>query len=604
MRGEGNMYRRTHDVAYHGVFAAGLLFAAVASIANAQTPSRQWISGTAGLWTNAANWDNGVPGSGTNAIITSSGATITLGTGAAANTLFVEGPEGGESELNGGDLTLADQLWINVASGTGGTILRLYDGGSTPVSVTTNKATLGADSGKQGNLILDSQAGGSVTLNVTTTLDIGYDGSGSSIYSYPFVNAGSGSVSISTNTIQVSGLSTAGVDDYNYIGTYNVNHSVVATNLNLGIGGRQGGAENYGGTWSIVNTSLAELATSGSNYITITDSGTFTNSGAFTVGTRGSDNTVFVGYTGYATDAGTLLLTGSNDLVIGFGSTADRNTVAVDFGSSLSATRNIVVGIDGHANAFLADNNSTVSSGGARLGVNALSGSNSATVSNGATWTMNGTVRVGDKGSFNSFNITGGGTVALTGSGRNFFVGYEKSASKNLLSVTGTGSTLEMSDATSDLVVSANVTGGGADATGNQIDVSNGGLLDVTRVLVGNGGTLSGNGGTVGGDTLVGAGGIVSPGAVGGLPLGSLSFLGNLDLTGSGTNGATLAIDLGASGTSDAIDVTGTLSIANATLNLTVAVIDQGPGLHHRPVRHALGHVRGDQWTAGRQLAG
>jgi hypothetical protein len=102
------------------------MLAVASSTARAQGPSpTSWITGTAtlGAWSNAANWDIGVPTSGQNAIITNSGATISLGSGAVASTLFVQGPVGGESSLSNGDLTLSDQLWIDVAAP--GTILRL-----------------------------------------------------------------------------------------------------------------------------------------------------------------------------------------------------------------------------------------------------------------------------------------------------------------------------------------------------------------------------------------------------------------------------------------------------------------------------------------------
>jgi hypothetical protein len=573
-----NRFRRL-AFAHAGVFALALLMAASAHpTANAQpTPSTQWISGTAGTWSNAANWDNGVPGSGTNAIITSNGAIITLGSGAAANTLFVQGPEGGESQLSAGDLTLADQLWINVATGTtGGTILRLYDGGSSPVSVTTNKATLGADPGNQGNIILDSRAGGNVSLHVTNTLDIGYDGSGSYVYSFPFIGTATGSASITAGTIQLSGSSTAGQTDYNYIGTYATNHSVSATNLYVGIGGSQGGADNYGGSWTIGNTLLGNLATSGSNYITITDSGTFTNTGAFAVGVNGSNNSVYVGYAdGSATTNGTLLLTGANDLVIGSGSTADNNQVIVALASSLSANGNIIVGIDGTNGTFELRNGSTATSGGVRLGVNAGSNGNQFGVYGGSNFSTNGTVRVGDKGTDNTFLISSGGTVTLTGTGKNFYVGYDKSASGNGLVVTGTGSTLSVKATGADVVVSANVTGTTGDSSMNVIAVADGGLIDANRVLVGSGGQIWGNDGTIQGNTVVGSGGTIAPGLpIIALPLGSLSFLGNVDLSQNG--GGTLAIDLGASGTSDFIDVSGTLSLANATLDLNVGVQDHG----------------------------
>ena len=562
-------------LAVHGVamLAAVVLASVTVASAHAQTPSTQWITGTAtlGAWSNAANWDNGVPNAGTNAIITGSGANISLGTGAAATSLFVQGPAGGESQLSAGDLTLSDQLWIDVA--VPGTILRLYDGGSAPVSVTTDKVTLSAASGNQGGIILDSQAGGSVTLAVIDTLTIGYDGSGSYVYTYPFIGTAAGSASITAGTIQTSVLSTAGATDYNYIGTYHAGHTVTATNLNLGIAGIKGGADNYGGNWNITNTALGDQSTSGSNYLTITDSGTFTNSGAFTVGVRGSGNHVYVGYSNdaFATTDGTLLLTGANDLVIGSGSTADTNAVTVDHASTLSANGNIVVGIDGHFNSFGVDQGSTVTSGGARLGVNADSSNNTVAVSGSSSWTINGTVRVGDKGSSNGFFITSGGTVTLTGAGKNFFVGYDKSASSNVLAVTGTGSTLSVKATGADLVVSANVTGTTGDSSLNVIAVADGGVIDANRTLVGNGGQIWGYNGTIKGDTFVGAGGVISPGTPD-PAIGSLSFVGNVDLT----NGGTLAIDLGPGGTADFIDVSGTLSIGGSTLAMTVPFGDTG----------------------------
>jgi hypothetical protein len=567
------------------VFSLALLIAGVGLFSNgtaARAADTYWLSGTTSAlsWSGSSNWSNGVPDATTNAFTTADGANILLGSGAQAKTFFVEGPEGGESQLSSGDLTLADQLWINVATGTtGGTILRLYDGGSSPVSVTANNAMLGADPGNQGNIILDSQSGGNVSLNVTNTLNIGYNGSGSYVYTFPFIGTASGSASITADTIQVSGLSTAGFADYNYIGTYNSNHSVNATNLVLGVGGRQGGAENFGGTWNIVNTSLADLATSGSNYLTITDSGTFINSGAFAVGVRGSNNTVYVGYAdGYATSKGTLLLTGSNnDLVVGSGSTAANNHVVVDLASTLSANGNIVVGIDGVNGTFELRNGSTATSGGVRLGVNAVADGNQFGVYGGSNFTTNGTVRVGDKGTNNTFLISSGGTATLTGAGKNFYVGYDKSAQGNAVFVSDAGSTLSVKATGADVVVSANLTGTTGDSSSNFLAVADGGVVDANRVLVGNGGQILGFDGTIKGDTLVGAGGTISPGiSEFGLPLGSLSFLGNVDLTGSGTSGAILAIDLGASGTSDFIDVSGTLSLAGSTLDVTVGVPDTG----------------------------
>ena len=345
--------------------------------------------------------------------------------------------------------------------------------------------------------------------------------------------------------------------DYNYIGTYNTNHSVTATNLNIGIAGDQGGAENYGGSWNIGNTAIGGLATSGSNYLTVTDSGTFTNTGAFTVGVNGSNNSVYVGYAdGYGTTNGTLLLTGSNDLVIGSGANSHDNSVNVYYaGSTLSANGNVVVGLDGNNNDFRVSNGSTVSSGGARLGVNAGSHDNTATLGGyNTTWTMDGSVRVGDKGSANTFFVDGG-TVTLTGTGKNFYVGYDKSASNNALVVLNSG-TLSVKATGADLVVSGNVTGTGANSSGNILAIA-GGVVDANRTLVGDGGQIWGFDGSIKGDTIIDAGGAIGPGEFG---FTFLSFTDNLDLSRGGL------LNMTTSGTdSSFIDIGGTLTLGGSS---------------------------------------
>ena len=563
-----------------GLLGTGLLCTSTA----ARAADTSWTSGTTpGAWSTAGNWSNGVPDSTTNAYTTSSGASILLGAGAQAKTFFVEGPIGGESVLVSGSLALSDQLWINIASGNAlntAVPLRLYDPGSAPVSVTANNATLGADPGNQGVVMLDSRTGGNVTFAVTNTLTIGYDGSGNAVYSYRYPSGGTGS--ITANTIQTSVIATAGADDYNLIRTYNPGDSVTATNLVLGVNGSRGGADNYGGNWTIANTSLGDQSTSGTNYITITDGGTFTNSGAFAVGVRGSGNYVQVGYADqYVTPSGsngTLRLTGPNDLVIGLESTADNNSVVVREASTLSANGNIVVGIDGTNGQFNVNGGSTVTSGGARLGVNAGSSGNAVQVY-GATWTMNGSVRVGDKGSDNEFVIgaeftaggTVGGTVTLTGAGQNFYVGYDRSATGNTLAVVGANSTLSVKAAGADLVVSGNVTGTGANSTDNLLFVYEGGVIDANRTLVGDGGQISGDLGTIKGDVVVYSGGTIAPAVFRFFP-GALTFTDNVDLS----NGGTLFALTGPGGTVGNIDVDGTLTLGGSSVLDFAGATDPG----------------------------
>ena len=161
-------------------------------------------------------------------------------------------------------------------------------------------------------------------------------------------------------------------------------------------------------------------------------------------------------------------------------------------------------------------------------------------IGSGATVvTPNGTVGAAASTNRNELSVESGGALNVSGQ---LNVAYEGSSYAGLY-VYGSAT-----------LGTLNV---GGLATANSASVYNYGTLDV---------------GTIGGDVLVGAGGSVSPGAYLGLPLGSLSFLGDVDFT----NGGTLAIDLGASGTSDFIDVAGSLLLAGSTLDLTIAVQDAG----------------------------
>ena len=93
---------------------------------------------------------------------------------------------------------------------------------------------------------------------------------------------------VSPSTIEMSVLSTAGQTDYNYVGTYTAGSTLAATTMNIGVEGSQGGAENFGGTWTVGTTAIGFAASAANNYLTITDGGTYTNSSAFTVGVSGS----------------------------------------------------------------------------------------------------------------------------------------------------------------------------------------------------------------------------------------------------------------------------------------------------------------------------
>jgi hypothetical protein len=106
-------------------------------------------SGSSGVgsWGVAGNWltdvtTNVVPDATLNAILPGgpTNQTISLGSGAKAKSLF---PQADGYTIQNGDLTLADNLWINETSGT--TSFRLSSNGSNgAVSVITPRVTIGA----------------------------------------------------------------------------------------------------------------------------------------------------------------------------------------------------------------------------------------------------------------------------------------------------------------------------------------------------------------------------------------------------------------------------------------------------------------------------
>ncbi len=562
------------------VVTAALVFGATMPVQADPAPNNTaWTgnqgSGGVGSWGLAGNWltdvtTQEVPTSTLDAILAGGPTiqTINLGSDAQAKSLF---PQASGYAIQNGDLTLADQLWLNETSGT--TSLRLSSNGSNgTVSVSTPRVTIGADAASVHNdVTLQTLTGGTASLTATDKIQIGADGNFNSLtINFSGTSApasGVGTASITAPTIHISAAATAGsaADGWNWLGTYSDGATVSVSNLVVGVNGSLGGAENYGGTWTVANTTLGEQASSANNYLTVAGNGIYTNSGAFTVGLSGNNNRVYVGDADLVSARnGTLTLTGTSDVVIGANAGAHDNKIYVDAGSTFSSPKNIVVGQSGSWNYFEVADGSTATSGGARIGVDAGAGFNAAGLA-GGSWTMNGSVRVGDAGSDNGFYIFGG-TATLTEPGKNFYVGYNKSASRNILLLDGPTAKLEVKATGADVVISANATGSGANATGNVAAVF-GATIDATRVLVGDGGSLEGMAGTITGNVLVGSGGVIAPGFLDYVAIGSLAIGGNLDLSQLG--GGRVDIDL-AGNEADIITVGGILDATNATLHFDV----------------------------------
>ncbi|MFM7184510.1 MAG: hypothetical protein ACKO4Z_07035 [Planctomycetota bacterium] len=95
-----------------------------------------------------------------------------------------------------------------------------------------------------------------------------------------------------------------------------------------------------------------------------------------------------------------------------------------------------------------------------RLGKESGADGNTATVTGAnSSWTVNGTVRVGELADGNSLAVENGGTVTLTG-GNNLWVGYGIGSDANVVSVSGSGSLLRLTGIGGEIIVSGS---GGTD---------------------------------------------------------------------------------------------------------------------------------------------
>ena len=167
------------------VVTAALVFGATMPVQADPAPSNtSWTgnqgSGSVGSWGLAGNWltdvaTNLVPDATLDAILPGgpTNQTINLGSGAQSKSLF---PQAGGYTIQNGDLTLADQLWLNETSGT--TSLRLSSNGSNgTVSVSAPRVTIGADAASVRNDIsLQTLTGGTASLTAIENITIGYDG--------------------------------------------------------------------------------------------------------------------------------------------------------------------------------------------------------------------------------------------------------------------------------------------------------------------------------------------------------------------------------------------------------------------------------------------
>lgn len=216
-------------------------------------------------------------------------------------------------------------------------------------------------------------------------------------------------------------------------------------------------AVNPGGTLGSDTAALGVSAASDGNAATVT--GTWTNTGNFTLGYEGASNTLSISGAGEVT-------TGS--LWLGGFSGATSNQATVDGAAAkLSTTGGLVIGYG--------------------------SNGNSVTTKNGATVTTNTNLDVGFNGDSNTLSIESGASVI---SGDDMRIGTKAGSDSNTVTVTGSGSTLTVNSAKTLYV--------GLSGDDNALVVEDQGKLYTRNARIGGGSdseqVTSGNTATVNGD--------------------------------------------------------------------------------------------------------
>jgi fibronectin-binding autotransporter adhesin len=343
----------------------------------------------------------------------------------------------GETAINAGTLAIASGGSLNgtskilVGNSTSGNALSILG------SASTGNVTLSQQVGSDNNTA--TVGGGSIpaSLTVANLLNIGFGGTG--------------------NTLDILGNGTV-TAAFTEIGGYGANNT-----LNL-----TGGVLNSTGY-------LVVGYFAGENALNITSGGNATV-GSVTVGldTASSNNTILVSGTGSALNTADLIYLGENgasnsilvenggkvvsqiqDAVIGLNSGSNNNALTVNAtGSQFTNNGTLHIGKGGSENSLSIQNGALIVTKNSRIGRESSSSNNTAAISGaGSLWNNTGTLRVGDLGANNTLAISSGANVTISG---NTFIGHGVGSDNNLISVEGSGSVLNLANATVGLSGSNN----------------------------------------------------------------------------------------------------------------------------------------------------
>jgi len=441
-------------------------FSALLAAYSAQAAPQVWDDGgaTANWNTTDLNWDAGsIWTNGNDAQFTGTGVgavTITESGGVSANSL--EFTANGYSVDGAEDLTLTGTAGVSVGSGFAATISAniagsagLTKSGAGDLTINGNSTYSGTTTVNDGTLYhagnLDLANNGSILVDgATAVLQTLTNGNG--------ITIGSGS-SVQTFTVQDGG------------------QFLKFTSITLGA-----------------------TATSDGNSVTFDGAGTLAqviinNNGNkdLRVGQAGDNNTLTVsGGANFNFEKGS----GTNVQIIGDQAGADNNSMVVTgAGSSYLTTAPLTVGNNGSGNSLqvLAGGSST----SLRLLVGSGAGSGNSVLVDGAgslvyvAATTNGVFTVGGTTSGNSLTVQNGGSADLnsTRDNRLFAIGGSDGSDNNVVTATGSGSSLNLSHTKLAISLGGTVLGGSnvvTDSTGsgNRLDVLSGASATLTPVFL------------------------------------------------------------------------------------------------------------------------
>ncbi|WP_395746045.1 autotransporter domain-containing protein [Prosthecobacter sp.] len=465
-----------------GLLGVCALLAGTAMADHPVLPTVYWLGQANNLWSNK-NWATDSAGTPTNLGPESTTDVFFSAAGAAnlATTL--------DQNFSVKSLTVNGTMSISGSSKLALTGDTRVDNGSMTLNagviLSSVNSLIGTDPGQSGSVTV---TGADAQWNSSADLNVGFQGANTSLtisdgglVSANFTKIG-GYVSSTGNVVTVTGSGSQLLSTNDLLvgyggngNTLTISDGATATNVNAFVGFRFDAASS-----------------SNDNSVSVTGPGSlWTNTGTFYLGEYGTGNSLSV------SDGGKVTVTGSGkDAVVGdqAGSTGNSLTVT-GAGSEFSNAATFYLGKSGGGNTLSVLNGGTMTTNNVRLGGNAGSDSNSATVSgSGSVWNISGTqFRVGSGGSGNTVTISSGGAVNVT-TGLTL-LGRDVGSNNNTLTITGAGSTLT----TTELTI-------GRNGTGNTLTVADGGSLSTTgsgNILIaensGSSGTLQiGNGAAAG----------------------------------------------------------------------------------------------------------